>query len=47
MHPVFVEMYSSTIYASLDTAWLANYTVLGKVDQTNYANWNNTQHKKT
>ena len=22
---VFVEMYSSTIYASLDTAWLANY----------------------
>ena len=25
MQPVFVEMYSSTIYTSLDTAWLANY----------------------
>ena len=25
MQLVFVEMYSSTIYASLDTAWLANY----------------------
>jgi len=25
MEPVFVDMYSSTIYASLDTAWLANY----------------------
>ena len=23
MQPVFVEMYSLTIYASLDTAWLA------------------------
>jgi len=25
MQPVFVEMYSSAIYASMDTAWLANY----------------------
>jgi len=25
MQPVFVELYSLTIYASLDTAWLANY----------------------
>jgi len=25
MQPVFVEMYSLTIYALLYTAWLANY----------------------
>jgi len=35
-------MYSST-QASLDS--LAS-KLLGKVVQTNYANWNNTQHKK-